>query len=667
MNNANGPQTFVWTDAQNNVVGNSASASFSPAATSWYYIEASDECYTLNDSVKVTIGQVDVTAINITDITSCVGINDDGQIEIITNPPTGNYTFTISGGTQGQNMNNGTGLFTGLYNGTFQINIVDNVTGCTLDTTAFVSSIAGTPPSVVSTTIDHVSCGGAQDGCIELVGINGTTGNLPFDITWTPTSGSPIVENGVISGTLPQNHQLCNLYGSNWSVDIVDQIGCAFNILVTVNEPDPISLGLTTSEPICYGQSNGSVYINATGGTTPYTFEIFDTDSTQLNQNNSNGAELLPSGWYYCQLTDDNGCFENDSIFLNQPDSLWGTIISGDPLCAGDASGWAQVTNIQGAQGYVNFDWQPAPGEIAQDSAFIMAAGNYTVTMVDSAGCVWQEQFALTDPPALVIQTISAEDSYCRGNGIYPGSGTVSGTASGGTGTIVYQWVGPDGLGTNTNTWGNRYPGWYTLCAQDANGCVICDSVYVDSLNPVADFTVDPTSGTEPVTVTITDNSQHRVTNTWSFYSSTDSVSNSIIIGYDSLQAPFDTTFMSDDYTICLVVANDFECYDTLCQSIEIYPEPGLEVPNVVTPNGDGMNDEWSPISEGMAEMTCTILNRWGNKVYTLSSPTDKWDGTNEKTGNPVSDGVYTYVFKARALNGEEFEGQGFIHVISEK
>ncbi|MCB0477577.1 MAG: gliding motility-associated C-terminal domain-containing protein, partial [Crocinitomicaceae bacterium] len=210
-----------------------------------------------------------------------------------------------------------------------------------------------------------------------------------------------------------------------------------------------------------------------------------------------------------------------------------------------------------------------------------------------------------------------------------------------------------------------RIPGWYTLCGMDANGCLACDSVYVDSLNPVANFTVNPMDGTEPVTVTVTDASTDRVTNTWSFLSAADTTQESYIIGYDSLQPPFDTTFMAGDYTICLVVSNDYECYDTLCQTIEIYPEPSVIDPNVITPNGDGNNDTWAPITTGMSEMTCTILNRWGHQVYQLNSPTDVWDATNQNSGQRVADGVYSFVYRAKAENGQEFTGHGFIHVIS--
>ncbi len=661
-----GTVNYEWSynNSINPVESTGATWDVSPTVDTWIYLQVTDNCNSVIDSMRVLMGTVDVTAINIQDITSCVGTNDDGEIEIITNPTAavGNFNFNINGGIPATTASNTTGVFTGLFNGAYQVNIEDVNTGCELDTVVTIGAIVGTPPEPASFNVTHVTCPGDMNGSIELVDISGTSANLPYDVTWTPTSGAPIIETGVIT-TDPQTHSNTNLYGSSWTVSIADQIGCVHTFTVTINEPDPISLGLTSDEPLCYGQSNGSVYINGTGGTTPYTFTIYDADSNQINSNNSNAAELIPTGWYYTAITDDNGCYLGDSIFLDQPDSMFASILLTDPKCYGQASGEALVDQVFNAQGPVQYSWNPTSD--STDYARFLNAGNHTVTIVDSVGCIWQYSFTLDDPDSIYILTISSEPSYCRGNGIYPGSGTVSGTAAGGTGTITYSWTGM-GASSNTNTWGNRIPGWYTLFATDQNNCVVTDSIYVDSLNPAAMFTADPLSGTVPVTVTVTDSSENRVTNSWTFIGPAgDTTSNSYIIGYDSLQAPFDTTFTQDgDHAICLVVSNDFECYDTMCVILDLFPVPSSNLPNVITPNGDGHNDEWAPITEGMSELNCTIFNRWGNKVFELTSPTDTWDGTNSNTGKPVADGVYSFVYTATALNGDEFEGQGFIHVI---
>jgi len=69
------------------------------------------------------------------------------------------------------------------------------------------------------------------------------------------------------------------------------------------------------------------------------------------------------------------------------------------------------------------------------------------------------------------------------------------------------------------------------------------------------------------------------------------------------------------------------------------------ELPNVFTPNGDGVNDIFKPYPYKFVEkINMTIYNRWGNEVFKTEDPDINWDGKDLQTGKPVSDGVYYYV-----------------------
>ena len=69
------------------------------------------------------------------------------------------------------------------------------------------------------------------------------------------------------------------------------------------------------------------------------------------------------------------------------------------------------------------------------------------------------------------------------------------------------------------------------------------------------------------------------------------------------------------------------------------------ELPNVFTPNGDGINDLFKPYPYKFVEkINMTIYNRWGNEVFKTENPDINWDGRDMITGKPVSDGVYYYV-----------------------
>lgn len=84
------------------------------------------------------------------------------------------------------------------------------------------------------------------------------------------------------------------------------------------------------------------------------------------------------------------------------------------------------------------------------------------------------------------------------------------------------------------------------------------------------------------------------------------------------------------------------ECTDSV--NIKVL-ESYLEAPNVFTPNGDGMNDEWRVAYRSIASYQCIIQNRWGRTVFKSDNPGRGWDGT--INGRPAAEGTYYYVIVA--------------------
>lgn len=87
-------------------------------------------------------------------------------------------------------------------------------------------------------------------------------------------------------------------------------------------------------------------------------------------------------------------------------------------------------------------------------------------------------------------------------------------------------------------------------------------------------------------------------------------------------------------------------------QDIPVY------VPNVFTPNGDGINDVWQIVtnSDCWLSWDVKIFNRWGNMIYEMNSPDQVWDGTVIGSDRIVSDGVYVCRIIARGRNARVFE-----------
>ena len=91
-------------------------------------------------------------------------------------------------------------------------------------------------------------------------------------------------------------------------------------------------------------------------------------------------------------------------------------------------------------------------------------------------------------------------------------------------------------------------------------------------------------------------------------------------------------------------------------------------VPNVITPNGDKINDEFIINTDiGIFKtFDIVITNRWGQLITQYSDPKiGAWDGKN-KTGEIVDEGVYFFSLEAETIEGKKISKQGFIHVINE-
>ena len=101
---------------------------------------------------------------------------------------------------------------------------------------------------------------------------------------------------------------------------------------------------------------------------------------------------------------------------------------------------------------------------------------------------------------------------------------------------------------------------------------------------------------------------------------------------------------------------------DTVNVSNDCY----LDVPNVFTPNGDGLNDYFLPrqlLSKGLASFSMEIYNRWGQVIFTTSSIDGRgWDGRFNDTPQP--EGVYVYVIDATFIDGQKEHHQGNVTLL---
>lgn len=114
-----------------------------------------------------------------------------------------------------------------------------------------------------------------------------------------------------------------------------------------------------------------------------------------------------------------------------------------------------------------------------------------------------------------------------------------------------------------------------------------------------------------------------------------------------------------------------FEISDP-CFDYDTPPEPPIvpevetcitENYNIITPNGDGVNDTLQFSSDcNFTSTKCVIYNRWGNIVYSSNNLTSGWTGK-DLAGANVAEGVYFYTIEATSSTGESFTKNGFVQL----
>ena len=99
-----------------------------------------------------------------------------------------------------------------------------------------------------------------------------------------------------------------------------------------------------------------------------------------------------------------------------------------------------------------------------------------------------------------------------------------------------------------------------------------------------------------------------------------------------------------------------------LLNSLFGFSQMSVSIPNIFTPNGDGVNDVFQIQSSGYDELTCTIFNRHGEPVYRFYGLNGTWDGFTH-AGIKVTAGVYFVLIEISLSDGTSETKQGTLQV----
>lgn len=115
----------------------------------------------------------------------------------------------------------------------------------------------------------------------------------------------------------------------------------------------------------------------------------------------------------------------------------------------------------------------------------------------------------------------------------------------------------------------------------------------------------------------------------------------------------------SETYQVTLIITNANGCVGSGTKTVELFHD--INVPNIITPNNDGINDAFFIKTAGIKSYQLVIVNRWGNVVFKSTDPQIIWDGTID--GQQASEGVYFYTLNVSSST-KDYKFQGNVTLI---
>mgnify|MGYP000150309786 CR=1 FL=1 len=274
----------------------------------------------------------------------------------------------------------------------------------------------------------------------------------------------------------------------------------------------------------------------------------------------------------------------------------------------------------------------------------------YTVLINDGNGCGKTANVFVEVLESPSITQLLTQETTC---GLSEGSITISQTQN--TSDTV-QYILNAGVPQESNIFNNLPYGYYNVAIQNSTGCMGDTTVYIPyNIITQADFTASPNEGYAPLNVSFTNLSSNASNYVWSFgnnNSSTEEHPNTI---YEN----------TGSYEVELIAyLNDTICADTSSLFIHVYSPITAILPNVVTPNADGVNDIYTIQIKGAVKLTGSIKNRWGNVIQPIDKELSGFQETVElwqPENTPA--GTYFYELEAEDALGEKQIFQGFVEV----
>lgn len=409
---------------------------------------------------------------------ACFG-QSTGGIDITPFGGGGGYQFMWTG----SNFEEPTEDIADVSPGTYNLKITD-ADGAMINRSYIIEQ--GAQINVTTTVTNEMGAPGSNNGSIT---VDATGGAGEFTFAYS---------NGITSTTNMAN----NLTAGSYAVTVTDGIGCTqvVNNIIVENEATALAVDVVPTAASCNDVPNGAFTVNITGGAFPYRIQIGEAVDSTINETTAT-FNNIPSGTFVIMVTDGNNTSVTATETITQPDPITSdndnTAIF-DLTNSANCNGGINLELTGGNMPYMSFDWTGPNGFAAStEDLGGICAGDYIVTVKDANGCtqtldpITVQVFAV-DVNASVINRPACPDTE---------TGVIQLAVNGGAEPLTYVWT-------------------------DTSGDTVSNDKDLDSV-PAGEYTVS-----------ITDNNQRSITETFTIEPTSDlSVTTNILTNYNGFDA----------------------------------------------------------------------------------------------------------------------------------
>jgi hypothetical protein len=453
----------------------------------------------------------------------------------------------------------------------------------------------------VQCTPTHLTCKGSNDGSVT---VSAWGGSGPYTYLWNTNATTQTIV-GVSAGT--------------FTVTVTDNNSSQATCSTTLTEPPALIAGISSTTHVsCYGLTDGSATVTASGGTTAYNYK-WNTTPQQTTATAGN----LGFGFYTVTVTDQHGCTTTATTSITQPQLLVAGISSSTHVsCYGLTDGSAVVTASGGTTAYA-YKWNTTPQQTTA-TAGNLGFGSYTVTVTDQHGCTTTSATSITQPDPLNIALSIISPTCNNATG-----GSISTTVTGGTTAYNYIWS----IGATTANITGLTVGTYSVTVTDAHNCQTSGSGTISGVCPWGpmSLTGDPNPCQHAV-VTYCSGPWYPITpecpgcNVQDPYQFEWTVAGGTIIGPNNgecIQILWDACITGH---VCLTVTNNCTgCIVTQCMDVTVNPTPQPDITGPVIVNvGTSATYCTQNVTGDLYDWAVTggqITGGWGSNCITVA-----WD-----------------------------------------